>query len=106
LRHTQYILRPHSTAATYFHESTDNELEFLFPATNFEMYWASLAAELRGMILEALIHEGNVAHCATVCREWQAALEKHNFHSLSLRVQDIPAFKILGKRQLSLVRYV
>jgi hypothetical protein len=70
------------------------------------MYWASLAAELRGMILEALVHEGNVAHCATVCREWQAALEKHNFHSLNLKVQDIPAFKTLGKRKLGLVRYV
>ncbi len=70
------------------------------------MYWVSLAAELRGMILEALIFEGNVAHCASVCREWQAALEKHNLHSLNLRVQDIPAFKILGKRKLGLVRYV
>ena len=70
------------------------------------MYWASLAAELRGMILGALVHQENVAHCAIVCREWRAALEKQTFHSLNLRVQDIPAFRILGKRKIGYIRYI
>jgi hypothetical protein len=70
------------------------------------MFWASPAAELRGMILEALAHEGRVAHCATVCREWQVALEKRNFRSLNLSVQDVPAFKALRNQTFGLIRYV
>ncbi|KAF2877748.1 hypothetical protein BDV95DRAFT_600450 [Massariosphaeria phaeospora] len=70
------------------------------------MYWTSLAAELRAMILEELIQEGNVAHCASVCREWQAAIEQHNFNSLKLTAQDIPMFKIMATRNLSLIRYI
>jgi hypothetical protein len=86
--------------------STDSELYLHSPAATFEMYWTSLAAELRGMILEALIHEGNIAHCTSVCREWQIAIEQHNFHSLKLTAQDIPIFKIMATRNLSLIRYI
>lgn len=70
------------------------------------MDWYSLATELRGMILEALAHKENVALYATVSREWQVAIEKQNFRSLNLRVQDIPAFKTLAKEKLGFVRYI
>jgi hypothetical protein len=70
------------------------------------MFWTSIAAELRIMILEALIQEGNIAHCASVCREWQAAIEKHTFHSLNLTAQDVPIFEIMAARNLSLVKYI
>jgi hypothetical protein len=86
--------------------STDCELYLHSPAATFAMYWTSLAAELRGMILEALKHEGNVAHCASVCREWQAAIEQHNFHSLKLTTRDIPSFNKMATRNFGLIRYI
>lgn len=99
---------PKARTATYLMPipSTDSELIFHSPATTFEMHWTSLAAELRGMILEALAHEGDVAHCASVCREWQAAIEQLNFHSLKLTARDIPIFKIMATRNLGLIRYI
>jgi hypothetical protein len=60
------------------------------------MFWTSIAAELRIMIPEALIRKENIAHCASACREWQAAIEKHNFHSLNLTAQDVPLFEIMA----------
>jgi hypothetical protein len=70
------------------------------------MFWTSIAAELRIMILEALIRIENIAHCASAGREWQVAIEKHNFHSLNLTAQDVPLFEIMAARNLSLVKYI
>ncbi|KAH7127246.1 hypothetical protein B0J11DRAFT_432859 [Dendryphion nanum] len=70
------------------------------------MDWNSLAAELRDMILQTLIYEGNIARYASVCREWQATIEKSNFHSLKLTVRDIPVFGKLTIEHRGLVKYI
>lgn len=70
------------------------------------MSWTSLPAEIRHLIFEELIRKGNVAYCASVCREWQAAIEKHNFSSLHITVDDIPTFKQTAPRTSSLIQYV
>jgi hypothetical protein len=70
------------------------------------MYWDSLPRELRLEILEALGRQGNIARYASVCQEWQATLSKYTFHTLSLRAQDLPVFKLINKRHLELVRYI
>lgn len=70
------------------------------------MDWNLLAAELRDMIVQSLICEGNIARCASVCREWQATIERSNFHSLKLTAWDIPVFEKLSKQHLGLVKYI
>lgn len=50
--------------------------------------------------------ERNVAHCASVYREWQIAIEQLNFHSLKLTSRDITIFKIMAKRNLHLIKYI
>ncbi|OAL49040.1 hypothetical protein IQ07DRAFT_654550 [Pyrenochaeta sp. DS3sAY3a] len=70
------------------------------------MDWDSLAAELRDAILQALIHEGNIARYASVCREWQATIEKSIFHSLKLTPCDIPFLGTLTTQHLGLVKYI
>lgn len=70
------------------------------------MNWDSLAAELRDSILQALIHKGNIARYASVSREWQATIEKSNFHSLKLTPCDILIFGKLTTQHLGLVKYI
>ncbi|KAF2737993.1 hypothetical protein EJ04DRAFT_589756 [Polyplosphaeria fusca] len=70
------------------------------------MDWTSLAAELRNMILEALIHEGNVAYYPSVCREWQSTIERFNFHSFNPTPQDIPVFENMTTRNFGLIKYI
>ncbi|KAF2010513.1 hypothetical protein BU24DRAFT_399914 [Aaosphaeria arxii CBS 175.79] len=70
------------------------------------MKWSSIAAEVRAMILGALIKEQNIAHCAAVCREWQAHIEKQTFHSLTLTVEDVPELKKISPRSLAHIRHI
>ena len=59
------------------------------------------------MILERLASGNNIAQYATVCWEWQTAIEQQNFHSLSLTAQDVPTLNnIMAKRNLSLIKYI
>src|SRR4051794_34580557 len=67
----------------------------------------SLPLDIEVMILEHLASGNNIAQYATVCREWQTAIEKLNFHSLSLTAQDVPTLNnIMVKRNLSLIKYI
>ncbi|KAJ4345654.1 uncharacterized protein N0V89_011788 [Didymosphaeria variabile] len=70
------------------------------------MYWSSLAAELRAMILDALIQEGNVAHCACVSQEWKTAIGKHNFRSIRLTASDVPVLETLTAQNFGLIQYI
>ncbi|CAI6314209.1 unnamed protein product [Periconia digitata] len=70
------------------------------------MKWGSLPPEIRCMILKALIDEGNAAYCATVCQEWRTAIEKHNFHSLTLTSKDMPIIESIDSHTFSLIRYI
>ncbi|PSN63631.1 hypothetical protein BS50DRAFT_647268 [Corynespora cassiicola Philippines] len=67
----------------------------------------SLPLDIEVMILKHLASGNNIAQYATVCREWQTAIEKLNFHSLSLTAQNVPTLNnIMIKRNLSLIKYV
>jgi hypothetical protein len=50
--------------------------------------WMLLPAEIRVMILEAVIHQRRRgwASLASVCKEWQFYIEKKNFYRLKLQV--------------------
>ncbi|KAK4034087.1 hypothetical protein C8A01DRAFT_19055 [Parachaetomium inaequale] len=70
--------------------------------------WASLPAEIRLMILEAIAQQKHPgwASSAAVCREWQLCIEKRNFHQLRLRVSCLDDFERLVVRQRTLVRHL
>ncbi|KAK5998763.1 hypothetical protein PT974_01145 [Cladobotryum mycophilum] len=57
--------------------------------------WNYMPLEVRLMILEAIAYQKNPgwASLASVCREWQAVLEKANFHKLKLRVPCLDDFE-------------
>ncbi|CAI6339978.1 unnamed protein product [Periconia digitata] len=65
-----------------------------------------IPSEIWIMILEHLASVTKIAQYATVCRKWQAVIEKLNFHSLSLSARDglIPD-SIMAKRN-SLIKYI
>ncbi|TIC95507.1 hypothetical protein CH35J_008962 [Colletotrichum higginsianum] len=70
--------------------------------------WGTLPPELRLMILEALtqLPRGWAAH-ASVCKEWQAVLEKDTFRRLKLRVSCLDDMESMISPQRSrLVRHV
>ena len=67
----------------------------------------SLPPEIRVMILKHLASGNNISQYATVCLEWQTAIEQLNFRSLSLTAQDVPTLNnIMAKRNLSLIKYI
>lgn len=72
----------------------------------FDMYWSSLAAELRTMILDALVQCGNVSHCACVSQEWKTAIGKHNFRPLRLTPADMSFMESLSSQSMDMVEYV
>lgn len=71
-------------------------------------YWISLPAEIRLMILDAITQQKNPgwASSASVCKEWQLAIEKRNFHRLTLQVSCLGDFERLIVRQRNLVHHV
>jgi hypothetical protein len=70
--------------------------------------WASLPAEIRLMILEAIAQQKHPgwASLAAVCREWQLVIEKRNFHQLTLGLSCLDDFERLVVRQRTLVRHI
>lgn len=71
------------------------------------MIWASLASELRELILESLVQdEGSLAPYATVCREWQRVVEKKNFGRLKLTVPRLADFTDMVCRRRKFVKYI
>lgn len=58
------------------------------------------------MILISLIQtRGSIAHLASVCREWQAVIERENFSRLKLTLPRLTAFKDIATPKRSYVEY-
>ncbi|KAK3934921.1 hypothetical protein QBC46DRAFT_425346 [Diplogelasinospora grovesii] len=69
--------------------------------------WGYLVPEVRFMILGALIQDGyRLGLYATVCREWQRAIEKKIFSRLKLTSSRLADFGNMIHRNRALVRYV
>ncbi|KAI1374109.1 hypothetical protein F4677DRAFT_461674 [Hypoxylon crocopeplum] len=67
-------------------DTKDQEILDHKPKKEDNLYWFSFPAKLRLMILEILLQEHHgLASYASVCKEWQLAVEKKNFRQLKLR---------------------
>ncbi|PTB67876.1 hypothetical protein BBK36DRAFT_1194095 [Trichoderma citrinoviride] len=67
----------------------------------------SLPAEVRGMILEALVRDGReLAPLATVSREWQAVIEPQTFKRIRVTPSRIAELDDMTRRNRSHVRYL
>ncbi|OHE97217.1 hypothetical protein CORC01_07471 [Colletotrichum orchidophilum] len=82
--------KPHNTAPTY------------------APTWGSLPWELRYMILEIIMRQtSGWGACASVCKEWQAILEKESFRQLKLQVPCLADMEaMIGVKQAQLVRHI
>lgn len=69
--------------------------------------WSYLPPEIRLNILDILLDNGcSLASLATVSREWQATIERHNFARISLTPSRLPLFDSMTYRNRALVRYI
>ncbi|KAI0010556.1 hypothetical protein F4779DRAFT_627122 [Xylariaceae sp. FL0662B] len=69
--------------------------------------WDGLPAEIRLMILEILLHDGcSLAGFATVSRDWQTIIERHNFARIKLTPSRLAGFGSISHRNRALVRYI
>ncbi|KAI7779278.1 hypothetical protein LA080_001041 [Diaporthe eres] len=69
--------------------------------------WGSLPKEIRLAILEALLQDGcSLASLATVSREWQTTIERHNFARIRLTPSRLRCFGSMTHRNRALVRYI
>lgn len=69
--------------------------------------WDDLPGEVRLLIFEALVRDGcKLAHLATVSREWQGELERHNFARLKLTPSRLADFDAMVHRNRTLVGYI
>ncbi|KAL6898338.1 hypothetical protein GGI43DRAFT_428518 [Trichoderma evansii] len=69
--------------------------------------WHYLPAEIRTLILEALLQDGcNLASFVTVSREWQAIIEPHIFSRIKLTSSRVKEFGLMAYRNRALVRYI
>lgn len=69
--------------------------------------WYVLPAEIRLLTLEALIQDGcKLAGFATVSREWQTIVERHNFARIKLTWSRLAGFGSILARNRALVRYL
>lgn len=69
--------------------------------------WCFLPAEIRISVLKALLQDGcSLAGFATVSREWQTIIERHNFARIKLTSSRLVDFGSIIHRNRALVRYV
>ncbi|KAH7370890.1 hypothetical protein BKA65DRAFT_562826 [Rhexocercosporidium sp. MPI-PUGE-AT-0058] len=69
--------------------------------------WDCFPLELRLAVLEALLRDGcSLANFATVSREWQTIIERHNFSRIKLTSSRVADFGLMVHRNKSLVRYI
>ncbi|KAI0531798.1 hypothetical protein GGR58DRAFT_492307 [Xylaria digitata] len=69
--------------------------------------WDGLPREIRLPILEALMQTGcTLGRLATVSREWQTELERHNFARIKLTPSRLVDFTSMIYRNRALVRYI
>lgn len=72
------------------------------------VYWLSLPAEIRLMILDFFTRQKSPgwASYAAVCKEWQFFIEKRNFHRLKLQGSCLDEFNRIVIRQRYLVHHI
>ena len=69
--------------------------------------WYCFPTEIRLMVLEALLHDRcSLANYATVSREWQEIIERHNFSRIKLTSSRLADFGSRVHRNRGLVRYI
>ncbi|RYP45291.1 hypothetical protein DL768_008331 [Monosporascus sp. mg162] len=69
--------------------------------------WHCIPAEIRLTVLEFLLQDGcSLAGFATVSREWQTIIERHNFSRIKLTSSRLANFDSMIHRNRSLVRYI
>lgn len=69
--------------------------------------WAYLPVEIRKLILEVLMRDGcSLASLATVSREWQMTIEKHNFARIRVTPSRLPELGSMTYRNRALVKYI
>ncbi|KAK2765014.1 hypothetical protein FQN54_008713 [Arachnomyces sp. PD_36] len=69
--------------------------------------WDDLPAEIRLLILEALVQDGcTLSPLTTVSREWQTKLERYNFARIRLTPSRLVDFGSMIYRNRALVRYI
>lgn len=69
--------------------------------------WGYLHPELQHMILEALLQTGgSLASFATVSREWQTVIERHNFARIKLTPSRLSGLDSMISRNRALVGYI
>jgi hypothetical protein len=69
--------------------------------------WDGLSREIRLLILEALMQDGcTLGRLATVSREWQTELERHNFARIKLTPSRLVDFSSMIHRNRALVGYI
>ncbi|KAK1566389.1 uncharacterized protein LY79DRAFT_528907 [Colletotrichum navitas] len=69
--------------------------------------WGCLPSEIRLIILEVLLQDGcSLARLATVSREWQAIIERHNFARIKLTPSRLANFNSMIHRNQALVSYI
>lgn len=69
--------------------------------------WYSLPSEIRLIIFRTLINNGStLAFLATVSREWQTEIERHNFARIKLTPSRINDFGLIVPRKQALVGYI
>jgi hypothetical protein len=69
--------------------------------------WHCLPPEIRLTVLEVLLQDGcSLADFATVSREWQTIIERHNFSRIKLTSSRVADFGSMVHRNRSLVRYI
>ena len=69
--------------------------------------WDDLPSEIRLLILEALMQDGcELGRLATVSREWQTELERHNFARIKLTPSRLVDFSSMIYRNRNLVGYI
>lgn len=69
--------------------------------------WDGLPGEVRLLILEALVQDGcRLSRFATVSREWQTELERHNFARIKLTPSRLVDFDSITHRNRALISYI
>lgn len=72
-----------------------------------KMRWDGLPREIRLLILQCLIQDGcTLGHLATVSREWQTDIERHNFARIKLTPPRLINFRSMIQRNRALVNYI
>ncbi|KAI7773818.1 hypothetical protein LA080_009854 [Diaporthe eres] len=69
--------------------------------------WALWPQSVRLRILHSLLTDGcSVAKLATVSREWQEAIEQHNFARIKVTLPRLASFRSMVRRNRSRVKYI